>query len=379
MVLTRREQKGIKLFSENQIQELTQSKFLAQSESDNKQSYEINWAGKHWMCSCPDYARKQKTCKHIHAVNYYLAIKAFMPLKSESEKNPVCPKCCSPENSAHAWRFNKSGPVQRFRCMNCGTTFSSRGGFEGMKNQAKIIAASLDLFYRGLSLRKIAEHLEMLYCVKVGHTTIYFWLAKYVELVEKYAPSGPITTGEKQGADETMLRVRGRHIMLWGLLDRETKLLVAEHISARRSTEDALVLLKKGQSKTLPEKDQVSELTTDGLGSYPEALSLLKDSRTVPLIHIQGPGLTGSGGASNNEIERFMGTVKERAGLAKHFNDEKSVRLFSSGFRQHYNSCRGHMALGGKTPAQVAGLEEKKLTWLDLIGRAQKKKQGVTD
>jgi transposase-like protein len=239
-----------------------------------------------------------------------------------------------------------------------------------MKNQAKIIATAIDLFYKGLSLRKISEHFETLYSTKISYTTIFYWLSKYVELVEKFAPNGPMTTGERLAADETMIKLRGRHLVLWGLLDRETKILVAEHISARRSTEDAVVLLEKGQSKTKPFQGQVSELITDGLNSYAEALKLSKN-RTVPLIHIQGPGLTGI--KSNNEMERLMGTVKERTKLTKHFNSETGAQLFSKGFRQYYNNCRGHMALGGNTPAQAAGLTDKKLTWIDLISKAQEK------
>ena len=53
-----------------------------------------------------------------------------------------------------------------------------------MKNQAKIIATALDLYFRGLSLRKISEHFETLYQAKVSYTSVYYWLSKYVEIVE---------------------------------------------------------------------------------------------------------------------------------------------------------------------------------------------------
>jgi transposase-like protein len=108
------------------------------------------------------------------------------------------------------------------------------------------------------------SYAELFDNTKICYTTIYYWISKYVELVEKYAPSAPMTTGERLAADETMVKLRGRHLMLWGLLDRETKILVAEHISARRSTEDAIILLEKGQNRTKPFEGQVSELTTDG-------------------------------------------------------------------------------------------------------------------
>ena len=72
-------------------------------------------------------------------------------------------------------------------------------------------------------------------------------------------------------------------------------------------------------------------------------------------------------------MERLYGTLKERANLTKHFNNEKGASLFAKGFATHYNYVRGHMALGGKTPAEVAGLTERKLSWLDLIANASSK------
>ena len=375
MVLSRREHKGISLVSENHVQELSQVRFLVGSESDSSTDYEVCWIGKKWTCTCPDYTKKQKCCKHIHAVSYYLTVKAFIPaLKSDSGKERLCPKCRSAKIAFHCWRYNKSGPVKRFRCKHCGKTFSDRNGFEGMKNQAKIIATALDLYFRGLSLRKISEHFETLYKVKVSYTTIYYWLAKYVEIVEDLTQRVPVTTGERLAADETLVRLRGRHLVLWGLLDRETKVLVAEHISARRSANDACILLEKGRKKTKDTQNPVSELTTDGLESYTEAVTRESIKRTKPLIHVQGPGLA-IGKVSNNEMERMMGTIKERTKLIKHFNSDSGAQLFSKGFRTHYNQCRGHMALGGKTPAQVAGVSEKKMSWLDLISRAQEKRR----
>jgi transposase-like protein len=374
MVLSRREHKGIDLVSENHVQELSQVRFLVRSESDSATNYEVSWIGKKWICTCPDYRRKQKRCKHIHAVSYYLAVKAFIPaLKSDPEAQRLCPKCHSSEIAFHCWRYNKNGSAKRYRCKNCRKTFSDRNGFEGMKNQAKIIATALDLYFRGLSLRKISEHFETLYQVKVSYTSVYYWLSKYVEIVENLAPCSPLKTGERWAADETLVRLKGRHIYLWGLLDRETKVLIAEHISARRSSDDASILFKKGLEETKHSRNQVSELITDGLPSYAESVNRELRNRTRPLIHVQGPLLTGK--INNNQMERMMGTIKERTKLTMHFHNEPGAKLFSKGFRTHYNYVRGHMALDGKTPAQAAGLSEKKLSWLDLISKAQEKRR----
>ena len=131
------------------------------------------------------------------------------------------------------------------------------------------------------------------------------------------------------------------------------------------------MLLKKGRKNTAYSDNQVPEFITDGLGSYTEALEQNPEIRPEHLIHVQGPGLTGK--VSNNTMERMVGTIKERTKLMKHFYSEKGAKLFSKGFRAHYNNCRGHMALRGKTPAQAAGLSKKKLSWIDLISEAKKK------
>jgi len=132
MVLSLREHKGIDLVSENHVQEISQVRFLVRSKSDPAKNHEVCWVGKKWTYTCPDYIRKQKRCKHIHAVNYYLAVKAFIPaLKSDPEAKRSCPKCTSSEIKFHCLRYNKNGSVKRYRCKHCGKTFSDRNGFEG--------------------------------------------------------------------------------------------------------------------------------------------------------------------------------------------------------------------------------------------------------
>jgi transposase-like protein len=92
-----------------------------------------------------------------------------------------------------------------------------------MKNQAKIIAVALDLYFKGLSLRQISAHFETLYGIKVCYTSIYYWLVKFVTIVDEIAPTRALTNGERLAADDTMIRLRGRYLILWALLDRETK------------------------------------------------------------------------------------------------------------------------------------------------------------
>lgn len=375
MVLDRREYKGIKLVSQNHVQQINSSKFLVSSEKNPLKSYEVSWAGKQWVCTCEDYRKRHRRCKHIHAVGYYLTSKDLATtLRSNQQSDSSCPSCGSADAViGHGWRYNKSEPVRRFLCKRCGVTFGDRSGFERMKNRALVVAAALDLFFRGLSLRKISEHLETFYGAKVSYTTIHYWLSKYVRLVHGFLQDLPVKTGGRWHADDTLVRLKGRHIVLWSLLDSETRFLIAEHISRKRSSDAASKLLKKGCSRAQSSRNKPLELITDGLSSYqsPAVEGEIKQSKAFQsVIHIQGP-LTGP--IDNNRMERLFGTLKQRTKLALHFSNEKGANLFAKGFATHYNYVRGHMALGGRTPAEAAGLTKRKLSWLDLIEEASKK------
>jgi len=58
---------------------------------------------------------------------------------------------------------------------------------------------------------------------------------------------------------------------------------------------------------------------------------------------------------NNNRIERFHGTVRERNKVMRAIKKPDSTII--EGQRIYYNHIRPHMALEGKTPAEVAGID----------------------
>lgn len=141
--------------------------------------------------------------------------------------------------------------------------------------------------------------------------------------------------------------------------------LIACHISAHRSAEDARILIKRGvrKSKKLP-----WEIVTDGNPAYHEAI---KESVNKPLIHVIGPL---SGPVSNNMVERLNQTIQKRAKNATHFNSDEGVEIFAKAFEIFYNYIKQHRSLNYDTPAQKAGLT-KNTDWLQLIIKAKSNKQ----
>ena len=66
---------------------------------------------------------------------------------------------------------------------------------------------------------------------------------------------------------------------------------------------------------------------------------------------------------NNNRIERMNGTLRERVRVQRGWKTVNTA--LAEGNRIQYNFVKPHMALGGKTPAQAAGLKER--GWKELL------------
>lgn len=358
---SKRENRGIGIIDDGLIEKKSEGEYRVSSKKSSCEEYTVLWKKNKWICNCPDYQKNNQKCKHIYAVNYYLDVDKIRTTAKKFKEN-VCPHC-KKENQVikRGKRYNRTGPVQRYYCKRCELRFSGRPAFKHMKHKIETVISSLDLYYRGLSLRQIAEHLQSTYKTKVSHVTIRNWIKKYVSMITQYTENMTPNTSDRWLADETLITVSGRHLRLWVLLDSETRFLIASHISTKQSTDDACSLFKKGKKAANHVPD---EIVTDGLSSYPEAIkSTLLSSETGPLIHLQS-SLTKS---YNNKMERFMGTIKCRTKPMLGLYDDYSADLFSSGFTIFYNYIRNHLSLSNQAPAIAAGIVKEKMTWLDLI------------
>lgn len=371
-VANKREVAGIQLLKRKiEIRQVDQSTFIVQSGSDPSKLYQVKWQRKQWICNCKDFEKRHRKCKHIFALDYYLMLNEMSSSLARSaleDSRAKCPKCVSARFVIkRGFRYSRSGPEQRYFCKHCMLRFVHKTAFKWMRTRAKIIAVALDLYFRGLSLRGVQEHLEDSYGVKVTHSTIYHWLKKYVNIVSRHLARMQVTTGPRWHADEMVLRLKGQHAVFWGLLDSKERFLLAWLISKRRDTENAQLLLKKGINAS---RNRPLEIVTDGLPSYDPAIDTELGDSNQPIIHLQGP----LSEALNNKMERFNGTLKNRLKTMQHLGSEQSAKVFGRGFAAHYNFVRRHKALGGKTPAQSAKITKGKETWLSLIHKSAQAK-----
>lgn len=364
MTFKSREQRGLELVRAGAVRKVTQSLFLVRSQR-GKDEYEVRWERNHWSCSCEDFRKSHKRCKHIYALNFFLQMQMIIQGEAGlTEVKVLCPHCNSPNFIKRGYHYGRKGPVQRYLCKKCGKRFSNVD-LERAKNEALIIATALDLYFKGLSLRDTAAHLESQWRVKVSYTTVLRWIGKFVEIVSRSMESKGKVRSKRWGADETILRLEGRKMLMWTLLDQDHRFLIALEISKRRTEKDASRLIKKG----LERAQRPEEIVTDGAQVYPPAISNAFGRGGKKLIHVSGPGLVQ--GQTNNRVERFHRSVKQRTKPMGAFRSAKSLDTFAKGFRLQHNFIKPHHALDGKTPAESAGLADGRKTWRGLIREAK--------
>lgn len=59
------------------------------------------------------------------------------------------------------------------------SSFIVNPAFENAKASSKIITTALDLYFKGISLRKISDHLEQFYNFQINCSSVCRWIRKF--------------------------------------------------------------------------------------------------------------------------------------------------------------------------------------------------------
>ena len=354
----------------NQIKQAEVHTFKVRSQSGNGQYVVTN--GFEWDCTCPDHVYREIVCKHIFAVKFWIALKEkidssdVFQLYQEFREASTCKFCDSVNIIKWGYRKNKTVKTPRFKCKDCGQSFVVDEGFAKMRFDPKIITLALDLYFKGVSLRKIGNHINQFYGLQISHMGVYKWLQKYGKIVNDYVNQLELELSEVWNTDEMKVKCGGKWVWLWNVMDSGTRFLLASQISGKREIMDARKVFQEAKKRG---KTKPSTMITDGLPAYIKAFKkeffTLRNPRTK---HIRNVGFRDK--TNNNRIERFHGTHRERDKVMRGLKRENSPIV--DGFRVHYNFIRPHQSLKGKTPAEEAKIDLRlgKNKWLSLIKKS---------
>lgn len=277
-----------------------------------------------------------------------------------------CIYCNSKNILRNGTRRCKRRIKQRYICKNCKRTFIEDKDFEKLKASPKTVTVVMDLYYKGISLRKIKDHLKQFYALEVHHETLRRWIVKFTRIMVGYTDKITPVVSDTWHVDEQVIKSKGKHVWVWNSLDSETRFLLATKVTEKRSIKDARKVLRKSK-KTAEYKPEF--IVTDGLFSYEKAISREFHARRLPKTHhIRLAKFEDK--VNNNLIERYHSTFRERDKVMRGFKGNHNAQFFSEGFRMYYNYLRPHQGLDGMTPAQMAGIDFEfngGNRWLQLI------------
>ncbi len=256
-------------------------------------------------------------------------------------------------------KYGKLRGIQRWWCKKCKRKFADNDALPGMRTPVEQVSSAVHMYYEGMSLQAIRRHLQQEHNSFVSDSNIYAWVVRFTNEAIKKAKEYQPKVGDTWIADETVLKVEGKKMWFWDIIDAKTRFLIASHLSATRGKRDAQRLMEKAAERAGKVPKVVA---TDRLNSYLDGIESAFGADTK---HLAGGPFKVEG--NTNLIERFHGTLKARTKVMRGMKRRDTARLFAEGWLIHYNFFRPHESLKDKTPAEAAGVKFPYRHWKDII------------
>ncbi|MXZ92499.1 MAG: IS6 family transposase [Chloroflexi bacterium] len=223
----------------------------------------------------------------------------------------------------------------------------------------KEIAAAVDMYFAGMSYRKVARHMGEHHNLQTGKSAVHNWVQDYSKKASEIASEFPVKTGTEWVADECAVKVGGRQYWLFNVMDSDTRFVLAAYLSPERTTRAAATAMAMARERAA---NAPKTIKTDGLRSYREGIGTA--FRNNPVKHVVSEGIRAE--LNNNLSERLQGTFRDRDKTLRSMKKRETGQNYIDGLVLHYNYFRPHMGLGDKTPAVTAGADAPFKSWTDI-------------
>lgn len=274
-------------------------------------------------------------------------------------------------------KYGVEDGTQFYYCKVCKRKFSNPNSIPKMHYTTSDIWKAINMYYEGMSLNEIRRAF-IIQCERyISKVSAYNWVNRFTQLAviksEQYQPK----VGDTWIADETYLRVdkrspkderfknpdskwwKTKRIVIWDIIDADTRFLLASHVTTTSSAADAKALMDKAVKRA---GIYPKVVVTDKLKPYIEEIESAYDLNTG---HRQDKSFR----VVNDEllIERFHGILKDRHRVIIALKNEDNLQKFTDGWLVHYNFFRPYMSLNDKTPAEQAGITFPFRNWRDVV------------
>ncbi len=237
-----------------------------------------------------------------------------------------------------------NGKQQRYFCKDCNKKFIEQTPFYRMRNSPQKITLSIDLFYRGISTRKVQEHLQAFYPHNSSHKSIYKWVIKYSKLIHKKVKNIKLNVGEELQVDEMEYKTKGKKSWFIDSIDTTTRFMVSSNFTEKREQVELKKVLLLAKKKT---GEQIKICTTDGYTAYSKAIKRTwgydnkkgkHNVRHNKVTQLKNEGF-------NHKIERLHNNIRQRTKTFRGFKNIDSANAIMKGWEVYYNFIMKHQAI----------------------------------
>jgi len=268
---------------------------------------------------------------------------------------PNCKYCGSP----NVVKYGTFEGVQRYFCKDCRRKSADNDALFKMKTPARVVGSALSCYFRGMPLDGIQGHLQQQFGLYFSEAGIYNWVIRFSREAAHRAKTFTPIVGDRWVADETVLKVGGRNLWFFDIIDERSRFLLASHLAESRTIKDVATVMRKALQRT---GKAPKVIITDRLSAYPDGIEQVfgadtKHIPSKPFVDVD----------STNLIERFHGTLKERTDVIRGFKNIDTARLLTDAWLVHYNFFKEHETLGNVPPAQKMPLPAPFKDWLEVV------------
>ena len=345
-------------------------RYLVSSQSVAGAYYDVAFGRDGWWCSCPYNLYGNRRCRHIRAVAGLVMKERRMrdgrPGGMRIGRPEVkCRFCGSADCRKVEIRGNRDGEAWRYRCGGCSRRFTHNPGFVGRHFSPDVITDALQGCAAGLSPAKVAEGM-IKKGIRVNESTVYRWARDYGGLIDGFYRGLHVPVGYTWHVDEIHFKSQGTSMWLFGVMDAETRQIIAYDTATDKISYDATSLFADAVAAAGKRPDI---LITDGLNGFKTGYGHVMYTNTTPrTCHIADVGIRDRH-AANNLYERLNGEIKDRIARVRGFKSKTPALLRL--LIVYHNLVRPHSNLDGRTPAETAGITiDGSDKWLTLIQQA---------
>lgn len=220
----------------------------------------------------------------------------------------------------------------------------------------------MGMYYGGMSLDAIQQQFRQDYDLDMSESNYWNWVKRFTKEAIRQAKSFKPNVGDTWVADETYMKLKGKNVYFWDIIDPKTNYLLASHVSFNRGGREAKVLMKLASQRA---GKTPKVIITDKLRSY---IVGIEDAFGADTKHIQGgPFKLVSSGESTAEIERFHRTLQQRTKVFQKYKDIDNIRLLTDGWLINYNFFKQNEGCGNIPPAQAMSKVVPFKDWNDVV------------